>query len=216
MGYWVRPMQMGDIPQVSEIDREAFPTQWPPPSFKRELNSRLTRYLVALEENGSPYHRTKASEPKTKRKGQGLISRIRRLLNLEHSSSQEMQTNQNIVGYASMWLMVDEAHLTSIAVRQSRQRRGIGELLLIAIINLAVQLNARVLTLETRISNSAAQALYEKYGFNRVRVRRGYYSDDGEDAVVMSTGRITSAPYQARFQQLKQDYNESRGAIKGI
>jgi ribosomal-protein-alanine N-acetyltransferase len=216
MGYWVRLMQTGDVPQATEIDREAFPTQWPPSSFKRELNHRSIRHLVVLEEDGNPYHRTKASEPKSEGKWQRLISSIRHLLKLKHSSSQEMQTNQNIVGYASTWLMVDEVHLTSIAVRQSHQRRGIGELLIITVINLAVQLNARVLTLEVRLSNSAAQALYEKYGFNRVSVRRGYYSDNNEDGVIMTTDRITSAPYQARFQQLKQAYTERWGAIKGF
>ena len=216
MGYWVRPMQTGDIPQASEVDKEAFPTQWSPPTFKRELNSRSIRHLVALEEDGSPYHRTESSEPKSEGKWQRLISGIRHLLKLEHSSTQEMQTNQNIVGYASTWLMVDEVHLTSIAVRQSHQRQGIGELLIIAVVNLAVQLNARVLTLEVRLSNSAAQALYEKYGFNRVSVRRGYYSDNNEDGVIMTTDRITSAPYQARFQQLKQAYTERWGAIKGF
>jgi len=217
MGYAVRPMQIEDIPQVSEIDKEAFPTQWPPPSFRRDLNSRLTRYLVALEES-SPCLSTEVSKYKAKGNLRMLVSKISHLFNKEHSSSDEgvAQNKQNILGYASMWLMVDEAHLTSIAVRETHRHLGIGELLLISIINLAAQLNAHMVTLEVRLSNLTAQALYEKYGFTKVGIRRSYYSDDGEDAVIMSTERITSAPYQARFQELKQNYIQRWGAIEGI
>jgi ribosomal-protein-alanine N-acetyltransferase len=217
MGYAVRPMQIEDIPQVSEIDKEAFPTQWPPPSFRRDLKSMLTRYLVALDEN-SPRFSTEVNKYKAKGNIRELVSKISHLFNKEHSSGDEeaAQNKQNILGYASMWLMVDEAHLTSIAVRGTHRHLGIGELLLISIINLAAQLNAHVVTLEVRLSNLAAQALYEKYGFTKVGIRRSYYSDDGEDAVIMTTGRITSAPYQARFQELKRNYIQKWGAIEGI
>ena len=217
MGYAVRPMQTEDIPQVSAIDREAFPTQWPPTSFTRELGSKMIHYLVAFEE-GSPGHRTEVSEQKAEGNLPRLVSWIRRLFDKERSAHQGMvtHTDQNIVGYASMWLMMAEAHLTSIAVRETHHRRGIGELLLISIINLAAKLNARVITLEVRASNFGAQALYEKYGFSKVGVRRGYYSDDGEDGVIMTTGRITSDSYQARFAELKQEYVQRWGVVRGI
>lgn len=217
MSYGVRPMQAVDIAQVTEVDREAFPTQWPPPSFKRDLNSRIVRYLVAFEEGSDPYYQTTVVEPKADGNLQRLLSKIKRLFNIEHFSNQGMvtQTDQIILGYASMWLMVDEAHLTSIAVRETHRRQGIGELLLISIIDLAAQLSAQVVTLEVRVSNLEAQALYEKYGFAKVGERRGYYSDDGEDAVIMTTETITSAPYQARFQELKQEYVQRWGTIWG-
>ncbi len=217
MGYAVRLMRVEDIPQVSEIDKEAFPTQWPPPSFRRDLNSKLMRYLVALEES-NPYPSIQVSNYRAEGQLQRLISKISHLFNKEHLSDYEgvAQNKHNILGYASMWLMVDEAHLTSIAVRGTHRRRGVGELLLISIINSAAQLNAQIVTLEVRASNLEAQALYEKYGFTRVGMRRSYYSDDGEDAVIMSTERITSAPYQARFQELKRNYIQRWGAIQGI
>jgi len=217
MGYVVRPMQIEDIPQVSQIDKEAFPTQWPPPSFRRDLNSRLTRYLVALEES-NPYPSIEVRRYKAKGKLQRLVSKIGHLFNKERFSGDEedAQNRQNILGYASMWLMVDEAHITSIAVRGTHRHRGVGELLLISIMNLAAQLHAQVMTLEVRLSNLTAQALYEKYGFAKVGIRRSYYSDDGEDAVIMTTERITSAPYQARFQELKRDYIKRWGAVEGI
>jgi ribosomal-protein-alanine N-acetyltransferase len=123
-----------------------------------------------------------------------------------------VQDNQNIIGYAAMWLMVDEAHLISIAVRETYRCRGIGELLLNSIIDLAMQLRSQVITLEVRASNQAAQALYEKYGFIKVGVRRGYYSNDREDALIMTTENIISASYQARLRELRQKYEQRRGA----
>lgn len=217
MGYVVRLMQAEDIPQVTEIDREAFPTQWPPPSFKRDLNNRMIRYLVAFEEANNSYCRTEMSEQKAEGNLAGLLSRVRRLFNKEGSSNYGVVTepDQNIVGYAAIWLMVDEAHLISIAVRETHRRQGIGELLLIYIIDLAAQLNAQVVTLEARFSNLEAQALYEKYGFTKAGVRRGYYSEDGEDAVIMTTETITSASYQARFQELKREYMQRWGILEG-
>jgi ribosomal-protein-alanine N-acetyltransferase len=208
-----RLMRAEDIAQVSEIDHEAFPTDWHPNSFKRELNSKLVRHLVAYEESagagGSCYH---AESTGTEAKGRGcwLACRVKRLFRGEHTVENEKgtQTDQNIVGYATIWLMLDEAHLTSIAVRETHRKRGIGELLLISAINLAIELNAQVATLEVRSSNSTAQALYEKYGFAKVGIRRAYYADNGEDAVVMTTERITSASYQAKFKQLKEAYKQ--------
>jgi ribosomal-protein-alanine N-acetyltransferase len=72
-------------------------------------------------------------------------------------------------------------------------------------------MKASLVTLETRVSNASAQALYEKYGFNRVGTRRRYYSDNGEDAVIMTTESITSPAFQARFGELERKYIEKYG-----
>lgn len=76
--------------------------------------------------------------------------------------------------------------------------------MLISLINLATKLDALFLTLEVRASNTAAQSLYAKYGFAKVGVRRGYYTDNREDGVLMSLEDITSAPVQANLKRLKQ------------
>ncbi len=213
MGYATRLMSIEDISQVIEIDRESFPTDWYPTSFKRELSNKLTRHLVAWEksnEASEAYSQAEATEREAKGKLWWLASMVKRLFGRRGpiDNQKTSQNNQKIVGYATFWLMMDEAHLTSIAVREAYQRQGIGELLLISAINMAAELNAQVITLEVRASNLAAQALYEKYGFAKVGVRRRYYSDDAEDAVVMTTERITSGSYQARFQQLKRSYTQ--------
>ena len=107
--------------------------------------------------------------------------------------------------------MAGEAHITSIAVRELRRRQGTGELLLISVINLAAELNARIITLEVRISNTAAQSLYYKYGFTQAGLRRNYYVDNKEDAVIMSTENITAVPFQAHLQRLKRAHSRKWG-----
>jgi len=209
--YTVRPMQREDISQVSAIDRESFPTQWPPPPFKRDLGSRLVHYLIAIEEP-DPSATAEITEVEAEGSLQKLVSRIMspfgRLLSSDNSNSER---KDDIVGYAAMWLMVDEAHLTSIAVKQSHRRQGIGELLLISTTELAMRLKSQVVTLETRVSNQSAKALYQKYGFATTGIRRGYYSDDGEDAVIMTTSSIASDEYRSMFQRLKIDYIQRWG-----
>ena len=109
-----------------------------------------------------------------------------------------------IIGFAGIWLMVDEAHLVTIAVAPGQRGKGLGELLLVTMIDLACILGATVMTLEVRVSNHVAQSLYRKYGFKNEGVRRRYYSDNGEDALIMTTDNLTSASYQAHYQELKR------------
>lgn len=90
-----------------------------------------------------------------------------------------------VVGYAGMWLILDEAHITNVAVLPSYRGIGIGELLMRALITLAKDKGAKSMTLEVRKSNYIAQNLYIKLSFKPVGVRREYYIDDKEDAVIM-------------------------------
>jgi len=110
-----------------------------------------------------------------------------------------------IVGYAGLWLMVDEAHITTFAVHPDARRRKIGERLLQRLFEIAGDIGAEWLTLEVRASNIAAQRLYEKYGFKRAGVRRRYYSDNGEDALIMWTERIKDRAVRDRLKKLRDD-----------
>ncbi len=122
-------------------------------------------------------------------------------------------SEQRIDGVMGFWVMAGEAHIITIAVRPARRRQGIAETLLIAAIELAISLRAHLMTLEVRESNTAAQELYEKYGFARTGSRKAYYDDNGEDAVIMSTGTLTDLPFQERFRRLKQAHAERVGQI---
>ena len=97
------------------------------------------------------------------------------------------RAGERLVGFAGMWLMVDEAHVTTFGVHPDWRRQGIGRQLLLNLIELSVAIGARRMTLEVRASNRAAQELYQAFGFEVAGRRTRYYTDDGEDALVMTT-----------------------------
>ncbi|MFS8188123.1 ribosomal protein S18-alanine N-acetyltransferase [Rossellomorea marisflavi] len=90
-----------------------------------------------------------------------------------------------IAGYCGVWIVVDEAHITNVAVLPSHRGKGYGELLMRKIMEMAIESGARVMTLEARVSNVPAQSLYRKLGFQDGGIRKRYYSDNQEDALVM-------------------------------
>jgi len=113
------------------------------------------------------------------------------------------QIGEELVGYAGYWLILEEAHITTIGVDPKSQRRGFGERLLIHLIEHAAKQGARWVTLEVRVSNAAAIRLYEKYGFTSLGRRKAYYADNREDALVMWTENIEEPGYQARLRELR-------------
>jgi len=89
------------------------------------------------------------------------------------------------IGYGGVWIVIDEAHITNIAVLTEYRGQKIGETLLTQLQNLARQQGAKTMTLEVRVSNIVAQNLYRKLGFQNGGIRKGYYTDNNEDALVM-------------------------------
>jgi len=110
-----------------------------------------------------------------------------------------------IVGFGGLWVMVDEAHVTTFAVDPRWRRRGIGEWMLLGLLDRAVERGAREATLEVRLSNMPARRLYEKYGFRPVGIRPRYYSDNGEDALIMTTDPLASPAVRERLARLRSD-----------
>jgi len=102
-----------------------------------------------------------------------------------------------VVGFAGIWLMVDEAHITTFGVHPDHRRQGVGRRMLLRLAELAVELGASRMTLEVRISNAAAQALYAGFGFRIAGRRPNYYSDDGEDAFIMTTSELSGPSMRA-------------------
>ena len=103
-----------------------------------------------------------------------------------------------LVGFGGIWLMVDEAHVTTLAVRPSERSRGVGTMLLLALLAAARDGGAAIATLDVRVSNLRAQRLYERLGFRPVGRRVHYYDDNGEDAVIMTTPPLDEAGQVAR------------------
>lgn len=207
----VRPMRKEDIAQVAEIDGEAFPSMWPPVNFQRELKNQMAHYVVACGGEKT----VDAPEVEAVHEERGFWHLWFWLLGLfghhRQVSDQPPPVRQFVLGFAGFWMMAGEAHLTSIAVREQYRRQGIGELLLICVIEKAIALRASMVTLEVRASNLAPQRLYARYGFTQVGLRHNYYSDNREDGVVMSTANIASPLFQSSFRQSKRAYSEKWG-----
>jgi len=182
LSYYVQLMKNGDIPPVTKIDREVFPDMKMPTNFDNELKNCLAHYVVACKDN--------LAVP---------------------GQNEEIDSN-SIIGYAGLWIMVGEAHVVNIAVSRDFRGKGIGELLLIALFEMAMNACCNLITLEVRASNFIAQKLYEKYGFTVRGVRQGYYIDNREDAVIMTVDDINSRAFEDKFEKLKSGHCQKWGA----
>jgi len=105
------------------------------------------------------------------------------------------RVGREVVGYAGLMMSMTDGHVTTIAVDPAWHRRGIGTRLLLTLAHEAIDRGALAMTLEVRLSNRAAQEMYKRFGFNAVGVRKGYYADTGEDALVMWAYEISEPPY---------------------
>ena len=113
------------------------------------------------------------------------------------------------VAYAGTWQIIDEGHITTIAVRKDYMRKHIGEAIIVKILEDCYKEGIKYLTLEVRVSNTAAIGLYTKYGFNSLGTRKGYYQDNNEDALIMWTENIF-------YDKFKTIYNENIEKLKSL
>ncbi len=190
LAFMIEPMTPQDVDAVVEIEQVAFTAPWSAQAYDYELRyNQMARYYVAR-----PQKVAVVAPPNTW---------WQKLFALKAQSNVLTPAPAPIVGYGGFWLMVDEAHISTIASAPAFRRCGVGELLLVTMIDSAAQVGAQVVTLEVRVSNVGAQALYRKYAFEVVGMRKRYYSDNGEDALIMTTPPITTAEYQRLVQELK-------------
>lgn len=204
MPFAVRPLREEDIPQVKAVEKEAFSTLFPPTSFRRELGNRASRYWVVEKLDGTV-------RPQSAPSSEGIVKELIRRATGFRTRKYQTHTPRSIVGFLGIWYAVDQAHIVSVGVADGYRRRGIGELLLIAAVEHAVARNTETITLEVRKSNAAAQALYAKYGFIEQGIRKRYYSDNREDAVIMTTDSIQMESYASQIAALKRAHQERWG-----
>ena len=215
MRYRVEPMRVEHIPVVHQIEKRCFTQPWPQNAYRREIQgNKMAHYFVVrrLDDDATPEPVEVAA---TGSGDGGLLGKLARLFRgaeepATTSTALEAEI-RSLVGYAGLWLMTDEAHITTIAVDPNLQGYGIGELLLLGLIDRAQQIGARWLTLEVRVTNKVAQSLYEKYTFKEMGVRRRYYSDNNEDALVMWTDPIDSGSFQAAVKRNREALGRKLG-----
>ena len=213
MQYALRPMREQDLAQAAEIERDAFPTQFPPTSFRRELKNHLARYLVAFRTQ-APSELVDRHESQSSSASHRFFNRARSIWRGRPSAWKPGE--QYIVGFLGTWYMPDDAHIVSVGVRTEYRGCGIGELLLIGAIEQAQQRRMHTLTLEVRKSNYIAQNLYKKYSFETKGVRKGYYSDDREDALIMTASAIHGATYREELRRLIKSHEQRWGITDRI
>ena len=187
----IRPMEPDDITQIADIERESFTSMWPQTAYRRELQNKLARYYVISE------------APREADASGGFWTSLRRMVGVEGAHAGE-----HLLGFIGLWLMVGEAHIVTVAVREGYRRMGIGERLLNVAIDAANEYAQEVVTLEVRKSNEAAQLLYDKYGFQRVGLRVRYYTDNNEDAVIMTTPDLGNPSYREHVARLREEHRQ--------
>lgn len=208
-------MTVDDIPQVLEVERQSFPTMWPPTAFKRELQqNRLANYIVLVEHNESaPEYEPEPLPDHHANSFERFFDELRSFLGPreERPLPAVDQRRALIVGFIGVWMLPDEAHIVTVAVRDGHRRQGLGEQLLISAIEMAQEQGQSLLTLEVRVSNEAALQLYDKYGFEQVGLRPRYYSDNHEDAYVLTVQSVVTEKYRAHFDELRTAHRRRWG-----
>lgn len=196
MPYYLRLMQVDDIAEIGQVEKECFPTPWPGSAYRRELRNPAGNYYIVARwrDSDAPTDVPRAEEHPT-RSPLNLFGLLQRSSPPSHPHP--------LVGFAGMWTMMDEAHITTIGVGIKHRGRQVGELLLVGLMDEALRRNANWITLEVRVSNIKAQNLYRKYGFSQYGLRRRYYSDNGEDAFIMWSPSLRSPDFKGRYALLK-------------
>lgn len=195
---------MADLARVVEIERLAYPSPWPPSAYRKELQeNRHAHYIVVRDTEivlPPPVAHPDQVESHPPQRRPFPLSLLP-----SRPTAPPSRESTAIIGFAGLWLMVDEAHITTIAVHPAHRGRQVGELLLNSLVGISYEIGARRVTLEVRVSNTIAQNLYRKYGFEVAGLRRRYYSDNNEDAYIMTTPEIHATTYQRHFAQLRGD-----------
>ena len=201
-------MRQDDVPEVSRVERRCFANPWPASAYRRELQNPAQNFYLVVRESrmnapGSESEGEEGQEPNLDGSVVPARSVPRRALlpiGLGRKQDGNGAEAAAIIGFAGMWLAFDEAHVTTIGVDPRHRGQGLGELLLLCMFDEALSRGANWLTLEVRVSNSAAQALYQKYGFSTHGTRKRYYSDNNEDALIMWSPPLTDQEFRTTLE----------------
>ncbi|MBN1121618.1 MAG: ribosomal protein S18-alanine N-acetyltransferase [Anaerolineae bacterium] len=180
----VRPMTLDDIENVVVLDRLAFPTPWSARTYRHEIENTDRSVMFVAEPTDKVASNTYTNS-------EGFLQRL-------FSPSIPAQSPISLVAYSGFWQICEEAHISTIAVHPDWRGKKIGELLIWIMVREAMRRKAEMVTLEVRVSNTIAQNLYHKYGFEVTGRRKGYYRDNHEDAYYMTVMPLNEA-YHARL-----------------
>lgn len=206
--YVIDEMTHDDIDEVSAVETRSFPSAWPISAYRRELRNRRQSFYVVLRDD--PAITAITTTPRHVPDDDEEAGRIPFLPFLRRGG---MPRRLPILGFAGMWVLLDEAHVTTIGVDPEWQGRGLGEFLFVALLDEAIQRGATWMTLEVRVTNRTAQSLYGKYGFSVQGRRPRYYSDNNEDAYIMWSESLRDPEYRQRITELRRSVLERLGGV---
>jgi [ribosomal protein S18]-alanine N-acetyltransferase len=173
-------MQAGDLDAVMALEAICFPSPWSRAMYAHEISANPYGSYWVLD--GLPSHRTPAP------------------------AQSEQHTLPQVLAYGGIWIIAEEAHITTIASHPAWRRRGLAGRLLIHLLTVAKTNGATSATLEARANNRAAIALYEKLGFVEVGVRKGYYVDTGEDARLLTLYGLDTPQVWERLAAAQREF----------
>ena len=173
--YVVEPMTLDDLDQVLEIEHLSFSSPWSARAYRFEINENAQSTMLVVRAATTAL---------------GPLARLFRQV-----------TPPRVLGYGGFWLLVDEAHICNLAVHPGWRGQGLGQLLLLSLLERGARSGACRATLEVRVSNLAALDLYTKFGFQVISRQKRYYADNQEDAYIMATPSFHTTGYQATLRR---------------
>lgn len=201
--FQIEAMTQTDVPEVSRIERRCFSNPWPISAYRRELRNAAQNYYVVLQARPLQGEHGEGSTEGAATNERASHRPLWSLLHLGRRGA-SMPSTPHLAGFAGMWNVYYEAHVTTIGVDPAYRGRGFGEVLLMALFCEAIRRGSTWVTLEVRVSNDVAQRLYLKYGMTVQMTRRRYYSDNGEDAYVMWSRSLRDPAYLEQINDLHE------------
>jgi ribosomal-protein-alanine N-acetyltransferase len=180
----IEPMTLTDIPASLAVDQAAYGANFSPRNYGDELANNHLAHYFVIRQTNAV------------------------------SSGNPKLSPPAITGVGGFWLIAGELHVITISVHPRSRGLGLGEWLMLTLLEEGRKLAAEVATLEVRVSNHVAQSLYQKYGFEEVGRRLGYYSNNGEDALILTTPPLQSAGYGTLLAERKTQLLERLAQIK--
>ncbi|MGA7932065.1 MAG: ribosomal protein S18-alanine N-acetyltransferase [Kovacikia sp.] len=211
----LQPLTPPLLPATVELDQRCFKGLWTLDGYRRELESPNSELLVLkLAGEGGKENREEGKTPKQRRQGTEFPASDPLLPLSPPPQNLRSSPPPPLLALGSYWAILEEAHITILAVDPDYQRQGLGQALLWALLNSAHRRGLERSTLEVRISNQSALSLYEKFGFREAGRRKKYYQDTGEDALILWRSGLQSPAFGELLQswwQQADDRLRSRG-----
>lgn len=179
-----------DLPAVIQMDQECLGGLWTESGYRREIDSPNSQLLILKPASQTSSSLSLSSSPPA--------------LQCEPFAPPPTPNATTIIGIGCVWFILEEAHITILAIHPPYRRQGLGQFLLITLLETAIQRQSKWATLEVRLSNQSAQKLYEKLGFIALGKRKKYYQDTGEDALILWNKGLQNPSFHNDLKYLQQ------------